>query len=67
MYQRLQGGIGIAKLFWIGIQGDYVVMVIEKLGKSLDELKNQCGVKFSFACIKLIAEQIVIHIMIIDN
>ena len=55
----MQGGIGIPKLFWIGIQGDYVVMVIEKLGKSLDTLKNQCGGKFSLACIKFIAEQIV--------
>ena len=42
----LQGGgsaVGIPKLYWYGIEGDYYAMVLEMLDWSLEHLFNYCG------------------------
>jgi len=59
VYKKLQGGLGIPKLFWVGVQGDFNVMVIEYLGANLEELKKKCGGKMNLNTVLLIGDQLV--------
>jgi len=59
VYQLLQGGIGIPKLYWCGTEGDCNIMVMELLSCSLADLMELCGNKFSMPTILGIAEQLV--------
>ena len=38
LYKILAGGLGVPKLGWSGVEGDYNVMVLERLGQSLEDL-----------------------------
>jgi casein kinase 1 len=38
LYRYLKGGEGIPSIYWVGIEGDYNVMVIELLSGSLEDL-----------------------------
>ena len=51
-------GIGIPKVFWAGISGEYNVMVFELLGKNLEELLQNCDKKFSLKTTLMIAIQV---------
>eukprot|EP00826_Nyctotherus_ovalis_P038586 TRINITY_DN3625_c0_g1_i10.p2 TRINITY_DN3625_c0_g1~~TRINITY_DN3625_c0_g1_i10.p2 ORF type:complete len:123 (+),score=17.68 TRINITY_DN3625_c0_g1_i10:194-562(+) len=61
--KRLQGGAGIPKLHWVGIQGDFCILITELLGSSLESLLNECERKFSVHCTLLIAHQLVLYIL----
>ena len=39
--------MGFPKMYWYGREGDYNVMVIELLGKNLEELVKTCGKRFT--------------------
>eukprot|EP01035_Chromulina_nebulosa_P019709 gene19709-25634_t len=47
IYRSLHGVVGIPSVRWFGVEGDYNVMVIDLLGKSLEDLFNDCGRRFS--------------------
>ena len=51
-------GIGIPKVFWAGVSGEYNVMVFELLGKNLEELLQNCDKKFSLKTTLMIAIQV---------
>ena len=52
-------GIGIPKIYWAGISGEYNVMVMELLGNNLEELFQNCNKKFSLKTVLMLAEQII--------
>jgi hypothetical protein len=52
----LKGGIGVADTHWYGMEGDYRCMVLEILGKSLEDLFQQCNRKFSLKTVCMLAE-----------
>ena len=62
IYQALAGGTGIPNLYWKCVQGNYNVMVIDLLGKSLEDLMKTCGNKFSTKTVCMIGEQMVSRI-----
>jgi casein kinase 1 len=62
IYSALAGGTGIPNVYWKGVQGNYNVMVIDLLGKSLEDLMNVCGRKFSVKTVCLVGEQMVSRI-----
>ena len=70
VYQILQGGTGIPKLYWHGTEGDCNIMAMELLGPSLDDLLSLCDGKFTLPTVLAIAEQMVysvIHFTQIDR
>ena len=59
LYQILAGGIGIPRLHWFGVDGDYNVMVIDLLGPSLQDLFLLCRKKFSLKTVLMLADQMI--------
>lgn len=49
--------VGIPKVKWYGIEGDFNVMVMDLLGSSLEEQFNRCGRKFSLKTVLMLADQ----------
>ena len=67
IYRILAGGVGIPNIKWHGVEGDYNVMVIDLLGKSLEELFIYCQRKFSLKTVLMIADQLLSRIEYIHN
>lgn len=59
LYKIMAGGVGIPKLHWYGVEGDYNVMVIDLLGPSLEDLFSFCGRKFSLKTVVMLADQMI--------
>ncbi|CDW89928.1 ser thr kinase [Stylonychia lemnae] len=49
---------GFPKLYWFGREGDFNLMVIELLGRNLDETLKFCGRRFSLETVLQIADQL---------
>lgn len=50
-----------------GFSGDYNVLVMELLGKSLDELFNENGHQFSLKTVCMLADQMVLRLLKKDH
>ncbi|CAK7327270.1 unnamed protein product [Dovyalis caffra] len=59
LYMLLQGGTGIPRLKWFGVEGEYNVMVIDLLGPSLEDLFNYCNRKLSLKTVLMLADQLI--------
>ena len=62
IYKIMNGGEGIPKFYEYGVEGKYNILILELLGKDLEELLESCHGKFSIATGLMIAEQTVIYI-----
>jgi serine/threonine protein kinase len=62
VYRALQSGIGIPKALWQGTQGDYNVLILELLGPSLENLFQQCRLRFSLKTVLMLADQMISRI-----
>ena len=47
IYKELQGGPGIPKFYHYFTEGDHNALVLELLGKSIEQLLKACQKKFS--------------------
>ena len=59
LYKILHDGVGIPKVHWFGVEGDYSVMVMDLLGPSLEDLFAYCKRKFSLKTILMLADQMI--------
>jgi len=62
LYKILNTGstaVGIPKVHWYGVEGDYNVMVIDLLGPSLEDLFNFMNRKFSVKTTLMLADQMI--------
>lgn len=57
VYQELQGAAGVPRLMFYGQDGQYNVLVMQRLGHSLEHLFRYCGNKFSLKTVLLLADQ----------
>lgn len=60
IYQQIyKPNIGIPKIYYYGIEGDYKVLIMDKLGASLEDLFNMCRRKFTLRTVLMIADQMI--------
>ncbi|XP_037958655.1 casein kinase I-like [Teleopsis dalmanni] len=57
LYKSVQGGLGIPRFIWSGIEGEYNFLVMELLGPSLEDLFNYCNRRFSLKTVLQLADQ----------
>jgi serine/threonine protein kinase len=58
IYRSLHGSVGIPSVRWFGVEGDYNVMIIDLLGRSLEELFNGCNRLFHLKTVLTLADQL---------
>jgi len=57
LLRHLQGGTGIANVYYADVEGDFNVMVMDLLGPSLEDLFNYCNRKLSLKTVLNLADQ----------
>ncbi|WOK93807.1 hypothetical protein Cni_G02508 [Canna indica] len=62
LYNILQGGSGIPKIKWYGVDGEENALVMDLLGPSLEDLFVYCGRKFSLKTVLMLADQMITRI-----
>ncbi|XP_057434740.1 uncharacterized protein LOC130727582 [Lotus japonicus] len=62
LYSIFQGESGIPSMKWCGTDGDNNVLVMDLLGRSLEDLFVYCGRKFSLKTVLLLADQMISRI-----
>ena len=59
LYRLLQGGAGFPALRWSGIEGDYNILVLDRLGHNLETLFQRCHRRFSTKTVCMLADQMI--------
>ncbi|KAL4491486.1 hypothetical protein ABPG72_008142 [Tetrahymena utriculariae] len=61
LLQNFQGGEGIPKVFWSGVEevSKKNVVAMELLGENLESLLTKCGGKFSWKTVLMLADQMI--------
>jgi serine/threonine protein kinase len=59
VHRFLQGGNGVPRLKWFGVEGNYSFMAIDLLGPSLEYLFNYCNRKFTLKTVLMLADQLI--------
>lgn len=67
IYKALSGGLGIPAIKWYGVEGDYNVLVMELLGKSIEDLFVSCQKKFSLKTVLMLADQMLSRVEYMHN
>ncbi|XP_019089037.1 PREDICTED: casein kinase 1-like protein 3 [Camelina sativa] len=62
LYRILEGGSGIPRIKWFGVDGTENALVMDLLGPSLEDLFVYCGRKFSPKTVLLLADQMLTRI-----
>ena len=65
MYKILGEGKGIPKMHWVGIEGDYNIMVMDLLGTSFDQLPKSACNRESLIINLFLADQMVTNTKIL--
>ncbi|XP_024005652.1 casein kinase 1-like protein 3 [Eutrema salsugineum] len=62
LYRILEGGSGIPRIRWFGVDGTENALVMDLLGPSLEDLFVYCGRKFSLKTVLMLADQMLTRI-----
>ncbi|KAL1923639.1 uncharacterized protein VTP21DRAFT_8619 [Calcarisporiella thermophila] len=66
-YKILAGCVGIPSVYYFGQEGMYNVLVEDLLGKSLEDLFDICGRKFTVKCVAMLAIQMITRIQTVHE
>ena len=67
LYAIFSGGTGIPRLHWYGTEDSHNIMVIDLLGKSLEDLFVYCHHKLSLKTVLMLADQMISCVEFIHN
>jgi serine/threonine protein kinase len=59
--------VGFPWFHYFGTGGDLNVMVIDRLGKSLEDLQRECGGRFGLKTVLMVADQLIDRVECIHN
>lgn len=62
LIRHLQGAPGVCNVYFCDTEGEYNVMVMDRLGSSLEDLFNVCNRRFSLSTVLQLAEQMLLRI-----
>jgi serine/threonine protein kinase len=62
VYLLLAGTKGIPVIHWFGQQEGYNIMVMDKMGPSLEDLFNFCGRQFSLKTVLMLADRLLVQL-----
>ncbi|KAL1923672.1 uncharacterized protein VTP21DRAFT_8652 [Calcarisporiella thermophila] len=66
-YKILAGCVGIPAVYYFGQEGMYNILVEDLLGKSLEDLFDICGRKFSIKCVAMLAKQMLTRVQTVHE
>jgi serine/threonine protein kinase len=58
VYQHMDGKRGIPKMLYVGREGNYNVLVLERQGPNLEHCFNQCGRRFTLGTVLTLADKL---------
>jgi len=62
LYKVLKGEVGVPMVHWHGTESEFNVMVMDRLGPSLQNLFDACDRKFSLKTVLMIADQMITRV-----
>lgn len=62
LYKALKGEVGVPSVHWHGTESEFNVMVMDRLGPSLQNLFDACNRKFSLKTVLMIADQMITRV-----
>lgn len=66
-YKTLRGSLGIPNVYYFGQEGLHLILVIDLLGPSLEDLFDWCGRKFSLKTTVMVAKQMLSRVQTIHE
>jgi len=67
VYAKLYGEVGISKIRWLGLSEERNWMVMDLLGRSLEDLFNYCNRSFSLKTVLVLAYELICRMEIIHT
>lgn len=66
-YKLLEGSVGIPSVFYFGQEGPFNVLMLELLGKSLEDWLEACGRHFTVKTVAMCAKQMIARVQSVHN
>ena len=62
IYKHLKGGPGIPRFYWAGEEADKMIMIVQLLGPTLDDLFLACRRQYTLNTTLVLADKMVVFL-----